>query len=57
MLARGRDNAVDYRANAHGRLAVGAPFSTSTLTSLLILHELDPAPAHEAAKGEFRLML
>ena len=38
VLARRQDNGGDYWASADGRLAVGAPFST--LTSLLILHEL-----------------
>jgi len=55
VLARRRDNGGDYRASADGRLAVGAPFST--LTSLLILHELRVARTHEAVQGGLRLIL
>jgi hypothetical protein len=55
VLARRRDNGGDYWATADGRLAVGSPFST--LTSLLILHELRVARTHEAVKGGLRLML
>jgi len=55
VLARRRDNGGDYWASADGRLAVGAPFST--LTSLLILHELRVARTHEAVNGALRLIL
>ena len=41
VLARRHDNGTDYWASADGRLGVGDPFST--LTSLLILHELKVA--------------
>jgi hypothetical protein len=55
VVARRRDNGGDYWATADGRLAVGSPFST--LTSLLILHELCVARTHEAVKGGLRLIL
>jgi hypothetical protein len=55
VLARRRDNGGDYWASADGRLAVGAPFST--LTSLLILHELRVARTHEAVHGGLQLIL
>ncbi|MBI4663121.1 MAG: prenyltransferase [Verrucomicrobia bacterium] len=55
VLARRRDNGGDYWASADGRLAVGAPFST--LSSLLILHELGVTRTHEAVKGGLRLIL
>jgi len=55
VLARRRDNGGDYWASADGRLAVGAPFST--LTSLLILHELRVAHTHEAVGGALQLIL
>lgn len=55
VLARRRDNGGDYWASADGRLAVGAPFST--LTSLLILHELRAARTHEAVHGGLQLVL
>jgi hypothetical protein len=55
VLARRRDNGRDYWASADGRLAVGAPFST--LSSLLILHELRVARTHEAVKGGLQLIL
>jgi len=55
VLARRRDNGGDYWASADGRLAVGAPFST--LSSLLILHELRVARTHEAVNGGLQLIL
>jgi hypothetical protein len=55
MLARRHDNGGDYWASADGRLAVGSPFST--LSSLLILHELRVPRTHEAVKGGLRLIL
>jgi len=55
LLARRHDNGGDYWASADGRLAVGAPFST--LSSLLILHELRVPRTHEAVKGGLQLSL
>lgn len=55
VLARRHDNGGDYWASADGRLGVGDPFST--LTSLLILHELKVARAHEAVRGALQLIL
>lgn len=55
VLARRHDNGGDYWASKDGRLAVGTPFST--LTSLLILHELRVARTHETVKGGLRLIL
>jgi len=55
VLARRGDNGGDYWASADGRLSVGAPFST--LTSLLILHELRVARTHEAVNGGLQLIL
>lgn len=55
LLARRHDNGGDYWASADGRLAVGDPFST--LTALLILHELGLTPAHEAVSGALALIL
>jgi hypothetical protein len=55
VLARRRDNGGDYWASADGRLVVGVPFST--LSSLLILHELCVARAHEAVNGALQLIL
>lgn len=55
VLARRHDNGGDYWAGADGRLGVGDPFST--LTSLLILHELRVARTHEAVRGALQLVL
>ena len=55
VLARRHDNDADYWASADGRLGVGDPFST--LTSLLILHELKVARTHEATRGALQLVL
>jgi hypothetical protein len=55
VLARRRGNGGDYWATADGRLAVGAPFST--LSSLLILHELHVGRTHEAVRGALQLVL
>lgn len=55
VLARRHDNGADYWATADGRLQVGDPFST--LTSLLILHELKVARTHEAICGALQLIL
>jgi len=55
VLARRHDNGADYWASADGRLGVGDPFST--LTSLLILHELKVGRTHEAIRGALQLIL
>lgn len=55
ILARRYDNGGDYWASADGRLGVGDPFST--ITSLLVLHELKVARTHEAVQGALRLIL
>lgn len=55
VLARRHDNGGDYWASADGRLGVSDPFST--LTSLLILHELRVARTHEAVRGALQLIL
>ena len=54
VLARRHDNGADFWASADGRLAVGEPFST--LTSLLVLHELKVARTHEAVRGALELI-
>ena len=54
VLARRHDNGADFWASADGRLAVGEPFST--LTSLLVLHELKVARTHEAIRGALQLI-
>lgn len=54
VLARRHDNGADFWASADGRLAVGDPFST--LTSLLVLHELKVPRTHEAVRGGLRLV-
>jgi hypothetical protein len=55
ILARRHDNGADYWASTDRRLQVGDPFST--LTSLLILHELKVARTHEATCGALQLVL
>ena len=55
VLARRHDNGGDYWATADGRLGVGDPFST--LTSLLVLHELGVSRTHEAVRGALQLLL
>ena len=54
VLARRHDNGGDYWASADGRLGVGEPFST--LSSLLLLHELKVARTHEAIRGALQLV-
>jgi len=54
VLARRHDNGADFWASADGRLAVGEPFST--LTSLLVLHELKVPRTHEAVRGALQLV-
>ena len=55
VLARRHDNGGDYWASSDGRLSVGDPFST--LSSLLILHELGLKRTHEAVRGSLQLIL
>ena len=55
VLSKRHDNGGAYWASADGRLVVGDPFST--LTSLLILHELKVARTHEAIRGALQLIL
>jgi hypothetical protein len=55
ILARRHDNGGDYWASADGRLGVGEPFST--VTSLLLLHELKVARTHEAVRGALQLLV
>ncbi len=54
VLARRHDNGADFWATADGRLGVGEPFST--LSSLMILHELKAARTHEAIRGALDLV-
>ena len=54
VLARRHDNGGDYWASADGRLGVGEPFST--VTSLLLLHELKVTRTHEAIRGALQLV-
>jgi hypothetical protein len=54
ILARRHDNGADFWATADGRLAVGDPFST--LTTLLLLHELRVPRTHEAIRGALELV-
>ena len=54
VLARRHDNGADFWASTDGRLSVGEPFST--LTSLLVLHELKVARTHEAVRGALELI-
>lgn len=55
VLARRRDNGGDYWASGDDRLAVGGAFST--LSSLLVLHELGIARTQEAISGALQLVL
>ena len=55
IVARRHDNGGDYWATADDRQGVGEPFST--LTSLLVLHELGVSRAHEAVQGAIRMIL
>ena len=54
ILARRHDNGADFWATSDGRLAVGDPFST--LTSLMVLHELKVPRTHEAVHGALDLV-
>ncbi len=49
VLARRHDNGADFWATPDNRIGVGDPFST--ITSLVILHELGVDRSHEAAAG------
>jgi hypothetical protein len=55
VFARRHDNGADYWATPDGRLGVGEPFST--LTSLLILHELKVPRTHEIVHHALELVL
>ena len=55
ILARRHDNGADFWASPEGKIYVGNPFST--ITSLIILHELDVPPEHEAVSGGLELIL
>ncbi len=55
ILVKQHENGGDYWATADGRLGVGEPFST--LTSLLILHELGAGRTHDAVQGALNLIL
>ena len=54
VLARRHDNGADFWASADGRLCIGEPFST--LTSLIVLHELKVPRTHEAVRGALQLV-
>ena len=54
ILAKRHDNGGDFWASADNRIYVGSPFST--LSSLLMLHELGLKPSHEAVKGGLDLV-
>ena len=54
ILAKRHDNGGDFWASADNRIYVGGPFST--LSSLLMLHELGLKPSHEAVKGGLDLV-
>jgi len=54
ILARRHDNGADFWATSDGRLSVGDPFST--LTSLVVLHELKVPRTHEAVRGALDLV-
>lgn len=55
ILARRHDNGDDYWATGDGRIYVGNPFST--LTCLLMLHELGVGADHEAVAGGLERVL
>lgn len=55
VLARRHDNGADFWASPDGKIYVGNPFST--ISSLLILHELDVQRDHEAVAGGLELIL
>lgn len=55
ILAKRHHNGGDFWSTEDGRLYVGSPFST--ISSLLMLHELDVGPDHEAVAGGIELIL
>lgn len=55
ILAKRHDNGEDFWATPDGRIYVGSPFST--LSSLVMLHELGVARSHEAVQGGLDLVL
>jgi hypothetical protein len=55
ILERRHDNGDDYWSTPDGRVYVGNPFST--LSSLLMLHELGVGADHEAAAGGLERVL
>lgn len=55
VLSKRTANGGEFWASLDGRLAVGDPFST--LTSLLVLHELGVSNEHEAVRGALDLCL
>ena len=55
ILARRHDNGADFWASPEGKIYVGNPFST--ITALLMLHELDIGSDHEAVAGGVELIL
>lgn len=54
ILARRHDNGADFWSTNDGKLLVGDPYST--ITSLLVLHELRVAKSHEAVRGALNLL-
>ncbi|MEN8374798.1 MAG: prenyltransferase [Gemmatimonadota bacterium] len=55
ILARRHDNGGDFWATPDGRVYVGNPYST--ISSLLMLHELDVSVDHEAVRGALDAVL
>lgn len=55
ILARRHDNGADFWGSPDRKIYVGNPFST--IMSLLMLHELDVAPEHEAVVGGLELII
>lgn len=54
ILAKRHDNGGDFWATPDRRIYVGSPFST--LSSLVMLHELGVKPSHEAVRGGLDLV-
>lgn len=55
ILSHRSDNGADFWAGPEGKVYVGNPFST--ITSLLLLHELEVPADHEAVAGAIDLVL
>lgn len=55
ILEKRNHKAGDFWATPDGRIYVGNPYST--LSSLLMLHELGAEPTHEAVRGGLALVL